>query len=89
MNVDFPAILVGATAVTGAIWGLDAALWAPRIAKGMETLNHNVLNGIGAMPPKGGRVDLSDADVLAAAAAGEITQGPEVIPDMSSKGRTA
>jgi cytochrome c5 len=46
----------------------DAALWAPRIAKGMETLNHNVLNGIGAMPPKGGRVDLSDADVLAAAA---------------------
>jgi cytochrome c5 len=57
-----------ATGAAGAPILGDAALWAPRIAKGMETLNHNVLNGIGAMPPKGGRVDLSDADVLAAAA---------------------
>lgn len=30
MNVDFPTILVLGTAITGAIWGLDAVLWAPR-----------------------------------------------------------
>jgi len=57
-----------ATGAAGAPKLGDAALWAPRLEKGIETLNHNVLNGIGAMPPKGGRVDLSDADVLAAAA---------------------
>jgi cytochrome c5 len=57
-----------ATGAAGAPKLGDTALWAPRLAKGVETLNHNVLNGIGAMPPKGGRVDLSDADVLAAAA---------------------
>lgn len=45
----------------------DAAAWAPRIAKGMDTLNQNALGGftdIGYMPPKGGRVDLSDQEIL-------------------------
>lgn len=44
----------------------DQALWAPRIAKGLETLTHNAINGIGTMPPKGGRVDLPDADIASA-----------------------
>lgn len=44
----------------------DAAAWAPRIATGMDALYSVALNGRGAMPPKGGRVDLSDADVKAA-----------------------
>jgi signal peptidase I len=30
MNFDFPMILVSATFVTGIIWALDAALWAPK-----------------------------------------------------------
>ncbi|MEE9493450.1 MAG: signal peptidase I [Gammaproteobacteria bacterium] len=30
MSFDFPAILVSATFVTGAIWAADALLWAPR-----------------------------------------------------------
>jgi cytochrome c5 len=47
----------------------DAAAWAPRIAKGNDTLNASALNGftdVGYMPPKGGRVDLSDEEILAA-----------------------
>jgi len=42
----------------------DAAVWAPRIAKGKETLYKHAVEGFtgtaGMMPPKGGRVDLSD-----------------------------
>jgi cytochrome c5 len=47
----------------------DAAAWAPRISKGMEILSDHVINGFqgdaGVMPPKGGRVDLSDEEVIA------------------------
>jgi cytochrome c5 len=49
----------------------DAAAWAPRIAKGISTLNDHALNGftdVGYMPPKGGRIDLSDAEILDAVA---------------------
>jgi cytochrome c5 len=45
----------------------DKAAWAPRIAQGMEVLYTSVLKGKGAMPPKGGQVQLSDDDVKAAA----------------------
>ncbi|MGB5741967.1 MAG: c-type cytochrome, partial [Sedimenticolaceae bacterium] len=46
----------------------DKAVWAPRIAQGMEVLHASAINGKGAMPPKGGRVDLPDADIQAAVA---------------------
>ncbi|MCB1802482.1 MAG: cytochrome c5 family protein [Gammaproteobacteria bacterium] len=46
----------------------DKALWAPRIAQGMETLVHNAIAGKNAMPPKGGRMDLSDTAVADAVA---------------------
>lgn len=49
----------------------DAAAWAPRIAKGTEMLGQHALNGftgVGYMPPKGGRVDLSDQEILDAVA---------------------
>lgn len=46
----------------------DKAIWAPRIAQGMDVLNASVLRGKGAMPPKGGRMDIPDADVIAAVA---------------------
>jgi len=32
----------------------DAAAWAPRIAQGIDTLVNAAINGIGAMPPRGG-----------------------------------
>ncbi|MDX5502587.1 MAG: cytochrome c5 family protein [Halomonas sp.] len=37
--------------------------WAPRIAKGMNTLVSHALNGFNAMPPRGGDSSLSDEDV--------------------------
>lgn len=48
----------------------DAAQWADRIAKGIETLYQHSIEGFtgntGIMPPKGGRMDLSDEQVEAA-----------------------
>ena len=46
----------------------DKAAWAPRLGQGMDALLASVLNGKGAMPPKGGRVDIPDADIAAAVA---------------------
>lgn len=48
----------------------DEDAWAPRIAKGMDTLIDHALNGFsgstGVMPRKGERVDLSDEEVIEA-----------------------
>ncbi len=46
----------------------DNAQWAPRIAQGYETLVSHAVNGIRAMPAKGGNPDLSDAEIAAAVA---------------------
>ena len=39
--------------------------WAPRIAQGMDTLLQTVINGKGAMPPRGTCGDCSDDDLRA------------------------
>ncbi len=44
---------------------LEAAAWTDRLAKGEETLLENAINGIGLMPAKGGRSDLSDEQLAA------------------------
>ena len=44
----------------------DVAAWQVRLAKGKDTLYANAINGIGAMPAKGGRVDMSDEAIKAA-----------------------
>jgi len=44
----------------------DKAVWAPRIATGNDALYASAINGKGAMPPKGGRMDLADEDIKAA-----------------------
>lgn len=41
----------------------DKAGWEPRLAKGVEQLYTNAINGMGTMPPKGGRLDFSDEDI--------------------------
>ncbi len=50
----------------------DKAEWAPRIAQGIETLDKHAIKGFkgkkGVMPAKGGRSDMSDADIIAAVA---------------------
>ena len=43
----------------------DKKAWKARIAQGKETLYKNAIKGKGAMPPKGGAANLSDADVKA------------------------
>jgi len=44
----------------------DTGAWAPRLEKGIDELYANSINGIGAMPPKGGFTNLSDEEVNAA-----------------------
>jgi cytochrome c5 len=48
----------------------DAGQWTDRIAQGMETLARHAIEGYtgsaGYMPPKGGRLDLSDEEVTSA-----------------------
>lgn len=55
-----------ATGVANAPKFGDKAAWKDRIAKGMDTLHKHALTGFNAMPPKGGNMALSDADVKAA-----------------------
>ncbi len=55
-----------ATGAAGAPKPDDKAAWAPRIATGKATLLQSVINGKGAMPPRGGGSDLSDDEVAAA-----------------------
>ncbi len=58
--------------VAGAPKISDIAVWEPRIAKGMDTLNDHAINGFkgsnGFMPAKGGFTTLNDDEVKAAVA---------------------
>lgn len=56
-----------AAGVAGAPKLGDKAAWAPRLKQGTEALHQAAVKGKGAMPPKGGAMALSDADVIAAA----------------------
>ena len=40
-----------------------ASAWAGRLEKGMDMLVANAIDGIGAMPPRGGRRDLTDEQI--------------------------
>ena len=40
----------------------DAAVWAPRMAKGIDVLVQSVKTGLNAMPPKGMCFDCTDDD---------------------------
>lgn len=44
----------------------DKAAWAPRIKLGKAAMYNTALKGKGAMPAKGGRMDMSDAAIKAA-----------------------
>ncbi|MGB4880173.1 MAG: c-type cytochrome, partial [Thiolinea sp.] len=44
----------------------DKAVWAPRIAAGQATMYTHALQGLNAMPAKGGNLALSDDEVKAA-----------------------
>jgi cytochrome c5 len=55
-----------ATGAAGAPKVGDKAAWAPRIATGMEALVNSAIHGKNAMPAKGGRADLTDAQIKSA-----------------------
>jgi cytochrome c5 len=59
-------IVCHSTGVAGAPKVGDKAAWEPRLAQGMDTLVSTALKGKGAMPPKGGHTNLSDAEIKAA-----------------------
>ena len=60
-----------ATGIGGAPTLGEAADWDARLAQGRDIMNQHVLEGYtgpsgGYMPPKGGRIDLSDEEILGA-----------------------
>jgi cytochrome c5 len=55
-----------AAGVAGAPKAGDKAAWAARIATGMPALLKSASNGKGAMPPRGGTTDLTDAELKSA-----------------------
>lgn len=60
----------GGEGIGGAPGTGNKAAWSARLAKGSAMLNEHALKGFqgatGVMPPKGGRVDLSDEEIIAA-----------------------
>jgi cytochrome c5 len=57
-----------ATGAAGAPKAGDTAAWGPRIAQGFDTLVQHAVQGIRAMPPKGGNPDLDNLEVARAVA---------------------
>jgi len=57
-----------ATGVAGAPKFGDKDAWAPRIATGMDAMMNTVMNGKGAMPPRGACPNCSDDDLKNAVA---------------------
>jgi len=44
----------------------DRVAWTPRVAKGLDTVTASAIHGHGAMPPRGGMTDLTDAEIRSA-----------------------
>lgn len=44
----------------------DRAAWLPRISQGLDVLVRSAINGHGGMPPRGGMVNLTDAEIRSA-----------------------
>jgi cytochrome c5 len=63
---DATCTVCHAAGVAGAPKTGDKAQWAPRLKAGMSALYASSIKGKNAMPPKGGNLSLTDADVNAA-----------------------
>ncbi len=63
---DTACMVCHATGVAGAPKTGDKAGWAARVAAGEDTLVKHAIEGLRAMPPRGGHGNLSDAQVRAA-----------------------
>jgi len=58
----------------------DASAWAPRIAKGYQTLVQHALSGFNAMPARGGNTSLTDDEVARAVAYMANAGGAKFVP---------
>jgi cytochrome c5 len=54
------------TGIAGAPKLSDKKAWMPRLNQSFETLVEHAIKGYRAMPPKGGRLDIPDEDVMSA-----------------------
>jgi cytochrome c5 len=77
------------TGAAGAPKSGDAAAWGPRIAQGYDTLLQHAVQGIRAMPAKGGNVDLDNIEVARAVVymankGGASFKEPEVPPAVAA-----
>lgn len=54
------------TGIAGAPKVGDKAVWSARISQGIDVLYASAINGKNTMPPKGGAMSTSDADISAA-----------------------
>lgn len=60
---DASCAVCHATDAMGAPAVGDKAAWAAVLEKGIDNVYHNATNGINGMPPKGGAMDLTDAQL--------------------------
>ncbi|WP_128001420.1 c(7)-type cytochrome triheme domain-containing protein [Piscinibacter defluvii] len=78
------------TGIAGAPKFGDAAQWAPRAKAGLDALVKNAIAGTAkGMPPKGGRADLSDAQIRAAVQYMLAAAGPAPAPAAAAPARPA
>lgn len=54
-----------AAGIAGAPATGNSAAWTARLTKGADELYASAINGLGAMPPKGGRFNFSDDEIKA------------------------
>jgi len=54
------------TGVGGAPKIGDRAAWTPRVKQGLDVVVRSAIHGHGAMPPRGGMADLTDAEIRSA-----------------------
>ena len=80
--------LCHATGIAGAPKFGEKKAWAPRVAKGLPALFTTALQGLNAMPPKGGQPALPDEDVKSAVAYMVYQVAPDEIPLPPSKPET-
>lgn len=64
--VDAQCAKCHAAGVGGAPKIGDRAAWLPRMREGVDTLVRSAINGHGGMPPRGGKADLTDAELRSA-----------------------